>query len=138
MVQSSQHKYHICKSKTVTGSLKTKIYQCYIRKTLKNVHKKHKNENFVKQTNAFLSHVLRIIQPKNQIPRPKSVSCSVFTDRQTDTHTHRVTTVGTLPRFQDFFLQPIIKDRPNRDEQSKRYQQSQVRHQLQFYPHIAL
>ena len=35
------------------------------------------------------------------------------TDRQTDTRTHRVTTEGTLSGFQDFFLQPIIKDRPN-------------------------
>ena len=31
---------------------------------------------------------------------------------QTDTQTHRVTTEGTLSGFQDFFLQPIIKDRP--------------------------
>ena len=27
--------------------------------------------------------------------------------------THRVTTEGTISGFQDFFLQPIIKDRPN-------------------------
>ena len=39
---------------------------------------------------------------------PKDVTCS-HTVRQTD----RVTTVGTLSGFQDFFLQPIIKDRPN-------------------------
>ena len=33
---------------------------------------------------------------------------------QTDIHTDRVTTEGTLSGFQDFFLQPIIKDRrPN-------------------------
>ena len=36
---------------------------------------------------------------------------------QTDTHTQRqthtkVTTEGTLSGFQEFFLQPIIKDRP--------------------------
>ena len=31
---------------------------------------------------------------------------------QTDRHTDRVTTEGTLSGFQDFFLQPIIKDRP--------------------------
>ena len=32
----------------------------------------------------------------------------------TDTHTHtKVTTVGTLSEFQEFFLQPIITDRPN-------------------------
>ena len=60
--------------------------------------------------NAFLSHVPRIIQPKNQVPRPKSVPCSLRTDRQTHT---KVTTVGTLSGFQEFFLQPIIKDRPN-------------------------
>ena len=33
--------------------------------------------------------------------------------RDTHTHTHRVTTEGTLSGFQDFFLQPVIKDRPN-------------------------
>ena len=32
---------------------------------------------------------------------------------QTHTRTDRVTTEGTLSGFQDFFLQPIIKDRPN-------------------------
>ena len=31
----------------------------------KNAFKKRKNENFEKQKNAFLSHVPRIIQPKN-------------------------------------------------------------------------
>ena len=31
---------------------------------------------------------------------------------QTDRHTDRVTTEGTLSGFHDFFLQPIIKDRP--------------------------
>ena len=40
------------------------------------------------------------------------------TDTQTDTQTHRqthtkVTTEGALSGFQEFFLQPIIKDRPN-------------------------
>ena len=35
------------------------------------------------------------------------------TDTQTHRQTHRVTTEGTLSGFQDFFLQPIIKDRPN-------------------------
>ena len=34
---------------------------------------------------------------------------------QTDRHTDRVTTEGTLSGFQDFFLQPIIKDRPNKN-----------------------
>ena len=36
------------------------------------------------------------------------------TGRQDDRQTHtKVTTVGTLSGFQEFFLQPIIKDRPN-------------------------
>ena len=38
-----------------------------------------------------------------------SVAC-VQTDRLTYT---KLTTVGTLSGFQEFFLQPIIKDRPN-------------------------
>ena len=39
--------------------------------------------------------------------------CSVVHGR-TDTQTHtKVTTVGTLSGFQEFFIQPIIKDRPN-------------------------
>ena len=41
--------------------------------------------------------------------------CSVArlqTDRHTHTHT-KVTTVGTLSGVREFFLQPIIKDRPN-------------------------
>ena len=37
------------------------------------------------------------------------------TDGQTDRQTHtKVTTEGTLSGFQEFFLQPFIKDRPNR------------------------
>ena len=41
--------------------------------------------------------------------------CSIArTDRQTHRQTHtKVTTVGTLSGFQDFFLQPVIKDWPN-------------------------
>ena len=36
------------------------------------------------------------------------------TDRRTDGRTHtKVKTEGTLLGFQEFFLQPIIKDRPN-------------------------
>ena len=62
--------------------------------------------------NLFLSHVLRIILLKNQVPRPKGVSCSPFTDRHTDRQTDRQTE-GTLLGFQEFFLQPIIKKRPN-------------------------
>ena len=54
---------------------------------------------------------------------PKDVTCSPRTHRHTDRQTHRVTTVGTLSGFQDFFLQPIIKDRPkNNDGHMERYQ----------------
>ena len=39
--------------------------------------------------------------------------CRLLTHGHTDGHTDRVTTVGTLSGFKDFFLQPIIKDLPN-------------------------
>ena len=39
--------------------------------------------------------------------------CSPLTDGHTHTHT-KVTTEGTLSGFQEFYLQPIIKDRPNK------------------------
>ena len=52
----------------------------------------------------FFSHVPRITQPKNLVPRSKGVPCSPFT------HIDRVTTEGTLSGFQGFFLPPIIKD----------------------------
>ena len=74
----------------------------------KNVIKKRKNENS-KKTFVF-THVPIITQPKNQVPRSKGVLCSSRTDRHTDT---KVNTEDTLSGFQDFFLQPIIKDRPN-------------------------
>ena len=39
---------------------------------------------------------------------------SSHTDRQTDTHTHmKVNTEDNLSGFQEFFLQPIIKDQSN-------------------------
>ena len=50
------------------------------------------------------------ISKNKKVPRSKGVFCSLRTDGQTDT---KLTTVGTLPGFQEFFLQPIIKDRPN-------------------------
>ena len=57
-------------------------------------------------------------KPRNQVPRSKGVFCSLVTDTHTHTHTYththtKVTTEGTLSGFQEFFLQPIIKDRPN-------------------------
>ena len=51
----------------------------------------------VKIKKLFLSRP-GITQPKNQLPRSKSVTCSL----RTDTHTDRVTTEGTLSGFQDF------------------------------------
>ena len=53
-------------------------------KISKNVFKKCKN--IEKRKNVFLSHVPGIIQPKNEVPRPKDVLCSLVTDGQTDTH----------------------------------------------------
>ena len=53
----------------------------------------------------FFSHVPRITQPRFLGQTVCPVACE-----QTDT---KVTTVGTLSGFQEFFLQPIIKDRPN-------------------------
>ena len=56
------------------------------------------------------------INPKIRFPRPKGVPCSLVTHRQTDRHIHTHESdycVGTLSVFQEFFLQPIIKDRPN-------------------------
>ena len=44
-----------------------------------------KNENFEKQRNAFFSHVTRITQLKNQVPRSKAVLCSPRIDTQTHT-----------------------------------------------------
>merc|ERR1711923_411027 len=43
---------------------------------------------------------------------------------RTDGQTHtKVTTEGTLSGFQEFFLQPIIKDRPNIQKSVKIYPQ---------------
>merc|ERR1711923_339838 len=64
--------------------------------------------------NAFLSYVSRITLPKNQIPSSKTVVSSSRTETHTDRQTHtKVNTEGTLSGFQDFFLQPITKDRLN-------------------------
>ena len=42
----SQPKYHIPRWKTVTSSIKPKMYKCYIRKKNKKWRKKRNNENF--------------------------------------------------------------------------------------------
>ena len=51
----------------------------------------------------------------------KGVPCSSFTDGRTHTHTqtHRVTTEDTLSGFQEFFLQPIIKELSNNKTKQK-------------------
>ena len=57
---------------------------------------------------------------------------STRTETQTETQTHtKVTTVGTLSGFQDDFLQPIIKDRPNTVRQM--YEDHPVHGMLQCY-----
>ena len=56
----------------------------------------------------------RSLNPKIRFPGQKMCSVArLQTDTQTDTHT-KVTTEGTLLGFQEFFLQPIIKDRPKK------------------------
>ena len=57
--------------------------------------------------NAFLSHVPRIIIPKNQAHNPKGMSCSPFMDGHTYTKTDRVTTADTLSGFQDFYYRVL-------------------------------
>ena len=64
-----------------------------------------------KYKKCAFSHIPRITQPKNRFLGQKM--CPVARS-QTD----RVTTEGTLSGFQEFFLQPIIKDRPNIDIRS--------------------
>ena len=91
MVQVSLNPNITFLGEKLTGSLKPKKYQCYIRKKSKNAYKKRKNDNFEKQKKMFLSRVPLITQPKNQVPRSKG----------TDT---KVNTEDTLSGFQEFFL----------------------------------
>jgi len=74
---------------------------------LKYANKKGKNENFEKKKWKKKSHATRIIQPKNQVFRSKGVLCSMVTDRQTD---KKVNIEDTFSGFQEFFIQPIIKE----------------------------
>ena len=84
-----------------------------ILKKSKSVYKKHKNENFEKQKEiVFFLMSQGSFNPKIRFLGQKV--CPVArgqTDGQTDT---KVTTEGTLSGFQEFFLQPIIKDRPKK------------------------
>ena len=63
------------------------------------ISKNKKNRVFFLMSQGSLNQKIRFLGQK---------MCSVA--GQTDTN---VTTVGTLSGFQEFFLQPIIKDRPN-------------------------
>ena len=75
-----------------------------LKKTTKNAYKKRKNENFEKQKNVFLSHVPRIIQPKNRFLGQKV--CSVArgqTNRHTDRHTRKLLLWAPFQGFRSFF-----------------------------------
>ena len=73
-------------------------------KSVKMKISKNKKMRFFLMSQGSLNPKIRFLGQK---------MCSVAWLR-TDTQTHtKVTTVGTLSGFQEFFLQPIIKDRPN-------------------------
>jgi len=75
---------------------------------LKNANKKRKNENFEKQKMHFFLTSQGSLDPKIRFLGQKVCSVArIQTDTRTDT---KVNTGDTLSGFQDFFLQPIIKD----------------------------
>ena len=55
-----------------------------------------KNQNSEKQKIAFFSHVQRSTILKNKIPRSKTLTSSLRTDRHTDTHTEVSITEDTI------------------------------------------
>ena len=72
-------------------------------------NKKRKNQNLEKKKKEFFFLISQgSFNPK--IPRSKGVLCSPCAERHTDT---KVNTEDTLSAFQEYFLQPIIKDRSN-------------------------
>ena len=75
-------------------------------KSVKMKSSKNKKMRFFLMSQGSLNPKIRLLSQK-----VCPVSC-LHTDGHTDTQTHRMTTVGTLSGFQDFILQPIIKDRP--------------------------
>ena len=89
-------------------------------------------ENFERWKKPFLPHVPRITQPKNWVPRSKDVTSCPRTDTQTHRHTYRQTECLLRAPFHGFRIQPIIKDRPNRD--TKHYD---VQHHL-YGPSVPL
>ena len=105
MVQGFLNPNMTFRDEKLTDSLKP-ILTSYIRKNLKMPIKSVKMKISKK-------NVPRITQPKHYVPTSKCVPSSLLTHRHTDRQTDRMTTVGTLSGFQDFPLQPIIKDRPN-------------------------
>ena len=82
----------------------------------------------------YFSHVPRITWPKNYVPMSKGVLCSPRADRQTHRQTdrHKVNTEDTLSGFQEFFLQPIMKDR------SKKNQPHFTPWYMSFYTYISM
>ena len=90
---------------------KQKFTSLYKGKESKNANKKRKNENFEKQKMRFFLISQGSLNPKIRFLGQKV--CPVAQTDLTDRHTYRVTTEGTLSGLQDFFLQPIIKDRLN-------------------------
>ena len=96
MVQGPLNLYTIFLGvKNVTGSLKTKNYQCYIGKKQKNTNKKRKDENFEKQKKCFSFSC-----PEDH--STQKLGSYVKRCALQPVHTHRVTTEGTLSGFQDF------------------------------------
>ena len=75
-----------------------------------NAYNKRENENFVKRKIV----VFFLMSQGSLNPKIRFLGQKVWpvARAQTDTHTDRVTTKGTISGFHDFFFQPIIKDRP--------------------------
>ena len=81
----SQPKYHIPRWKIVTGSLKPKNYECYIRnsffknpiKSVKMTHLTVKNWIFKKIQKSSIFYGTRFTQPKYYNPRWKTVTRSL-------------------------------------------------------------
>ena len=56
---------------------------------------------------------------KQQHKKDKIVTCTPQTERHTDRQTRKVKTEGTISGFHEFFLQPIIKERSNKEKRQK-------------------
>ena len=82
-------------------------------KSVKMKISKNKKMRFFLMSQGSLNPKIRFLGQKVWPVACAQTHRHTHTHRQTDRQTHRVTTEGTLSGFQDFFLQPIIKDRPN-------------------------